>query len=277
MVASQNLINDFNEKWAGKTLTHPSVIAEKVKHFKVVQNGINALAQLEQANKAEAQKAANEKAAADLKLKKEQASATNQKYMKALGITEAEAVGFNALVEMHGPSYKKNIPDLIEKFNEHQAEAEKYGYPISGFQYALVRDYIDGGYKAVNKALRSGSLSQAQHVYTRLVNDALTKMPKYTGTVKRGANLSPEKIARYQPGHVVTEGAFTSTGIGYKFSGNVHFTVKSNGMRGADFSKGANIHEREVLFKANTNFLVHKVHTVGGTTHIEMEEVESYG
>jgi uncharacterized protein len=43
----------------------------------------------------------------------------------------------------------------------------------------------------------------------------------------------------------------------------------------AGFEEGK--HPRKVLFKANTFFLVHKVEVKGGTTHIEMEEVESHG
>ena len=58
---------------------------------------------------------------------------------------------------------------------------------------------------------------------------------------------------------------------------NVHYKIKAIGKRGADFSTSANKSEKEVLFKAHTYFLVHKVEKKGGTTYIEMEEVEHHG
>jgi hypothetical protein len=42
-------------------------------------------------------------------------------------------------------------------------------------------------------------------------------------------------------------------------------------------TKRRNEGEKEVLFKAHTFFLVHKVETKHGHTHIEMEEVEHHG
>jgi len=171
----------------------------------------------------------------------------------------------------------KSSGDVVAQFKGYEEQAKKLNYPISGFQYALIRNYIDGGYHQINEHLRSGTLSTGMHVYARLVNNALDKLPKYSGTVTRGASLTPQQIANYKVGHVVEERAFTSTGIDYKFGGNVSYKINAIGRRGGDFSKGANTGEREVLFKAHTFFLVHKVEQKGGVTHVEMEEVEGHG
>jgi hypothetical protein len=283
VAAAQEKVDEFNKKYAGKDLAgnQPALI-QKVNDFKTLQAAMAPLAQASGAEAekqkkaaAEKQSAANKAAAEALKAQQAAAKAKNQEYMKALGISETEASGFDALVDMMSESSSK--ADLIEKFKSYQVAAEKLGYPISGFQYALIRNYIDGGYKAINKALRANSPSVAQHVYARLVNNAIDKLPKYTGTVVRGTTLDPSEMAHYKPGHVVTEHGFTSTGVGYKFGGNVHYTIKAHGMRGGDFSTGANTGEKEVLFKAKTQFLVHKVEKKGGTTYIEMEEVEGHG
>lgn len=286
---AQKLVDKFNEKYEGKQISDPAALNQKVADFKALKASMVPLMSAQQqaqakaaaetqakaAAVAKAQEAANAAASSKLKEAQQAAKAKNKQYMAELGISETEATGFEGLVEMIGKD--SNAADIIQKFKGYQEQAAKLGYPISGFQYALIRNYINGGYKSVNGALRSGSPSIKQHVYARLVNNAIDKLPKFTGTVTRGTTLTPEQLAVYKPGHVVTEQGFTSTGIGFKFSGNVHYTIKANGMRGGDFSKGANVGEKEVLFKAKTMFLVHKVKHEGGNTYIEMEEVESHG
>jgi len=263
------IIKDFNEKYAGKDNLTPEQLNQKVQDFKDAQVKITLTNQANSAKQAEAQKVAQAATAEKLKKIAAENKAKTAGYMKDLGITEAEAIGFEALVDMHGG----NAGDLVQKFQHYEKQAKDIGYPISGFEYALLRDYINGGYKAVNAGLRDKTVSLKNHVYAKMVNGALDKLPKYTGEVQRGTTLSPEQIAEYKPGHVVRHGSFTSTGAGFKFSGNVHYKIKAVGKRGADI-RGANGHEKEILFKSNTFFLVHKVEQKGGTTHIEMEEVD---
>ncbi len=278
--AMNEAIAEFNGKYANKEMTSQPALIQKVNDFKLLSAKVAALGKIDAAQKdkiAAEQKAAAQKAAAEAQAKlaaeKKSAAEKNKGYMQALGISETEAMGFNALVEMHGGP----AADLVAKFKSYESDAAKLGYPISGFQYALIRDYINGGYVSINKALRGKALTPAQHVYTKMVNSALAKMPKFTGTVTRGTTLSEADIAHYQPGHIIEEKAFTSTGVGFKFGGNVSYTIKAIGKRGGDFSKGANKGEKEVLFMAKTNFLVHSVTKKGGTTYIEMEEIDSYG
>jgi uncharacterized protein len=280
---TKGLLKNFNDKYEGKALTSQADLAQKVNDFKSLQVAVAKAAGAEQEKALKqqqeqqaAQQAKNKEAAEALKQSQAAAKAKNAEYVKALGISETEATGFDALVQMMG---KDSGADVIAQFKGFESQAKKLGLKnVTGFQYALIRNYIDGGYGSINKALRSGSWTPAQHVYARLVNKALDQFPKYTGTVVRGATLDASQIAKYKPGHVVPEASFTSTGKGYKFGGNVHYTIKAIGKRGADFhASGANVGEQEVLFKANTFFLVHSVTTKGGVTHIEMEEVEDHG
>ena len=217
-----------------------------------------------------------EEAAAKLKAEKEASAKVLEEHKAALGISDTEALGFDALLNMVSGGSAVEKQKFINKFKTYQKEAENLGYPISGFQYALIRNYIDGGYLSVNAALRGGSMTMGQHLYVKMVNDALDKVPKYSGTVVRGTHLPQDVVSKYKPGYVVEESGFTSTGVGFKFGGNVIYTIKATGKRGANLSTGANIHEKEVLFKAHTFFLVHSVKKAGSETHIEMEEVDGH-
>lgn len=280
--AAQKLVDAFNAKYANKEMKTQPELIQKVNDFKMLAAAMGPLQNAEQKAAAAAQNAqaakqaeANKAQTEALKTAQAEAKAKNASYMKELGISETEATGFHALVDMLGKNSSSG--DLVAQFKGYQQTAVKYGYPISGFQFALISSYIDGGYGAVNKAMRSGSMSAAQHVYAKIMNNALEKMPKYTGNVIRGTSLTAEQIAKYKPGHVVREDAFTSTGKGYSFGGNVSYSIKATGGRGVDFSTGANQGEKEVIFKSNTFFMVHKVTKKGDTTHVEMEEVEGHG
>ena len=226
-------------------------------------------AQEEYKKQQEAAKAAAAKAKAD-------AAEKNKQAMKDLGITEAEAEGFMALVQMVGPS-KYN--DLVADFKYSEQQAAKYNYPVTGFEYALIQSYVDGNYEDVNEALRKGVLSPQEHAYVRMLNGALEKMPKYTGDdLERGTNLTASQFAEYVPGKIIELRGFTSSGVNFKFTNkNTFYKIKAIGQRGADFSKGANPSEREVLFKAHTFFLVNKVEQKNGKNYIWMEEVPGHG
>lgn len=269
-VAANALIKKFNEKYANTTLTDPAALNQKVADFKQLQSQIaanNAQAVAEQKEKAKAAAAAQKaKEAAEAKKHAE----ANAGVMKDLGITEQEAEGFNALVQMVGGS----TADVIKQFHGYEQEAKGLGYPISGFQAALVKNYSDGGYGAINGSLRTGSWTVAQHVYVKMVNKALAKMPAHTGTVNRGATLDSKTQALYKVGHVIEERAFTSTSTGGGSSGNTRFKITAIGKRGASIQKLSHYpNEQEVLFQARTFFKVTKVETAGGHMTVHMTEM----
>lgn len=278
---ADKIVKAFNDQWAGKTITDPAELAKKVNDFKLTQAAISVLAQADKA--AQTEKIAKAKAEAEAKAKEAAAKAAeeakraaekNKKIMRELGVSEQQAEGVATLAKMLGSS----TGDIVEKFKGYAKQAEGLGYPITGFQCALIKNYSNGGYVEINQALRSGSWTPAQHAYVSMVNKALDGMPKFSGTCRRGANLSPEQIARYKPGHIVQEQSFTSTAsAGKGFGGNVRFTVKAIGKRGASIQKLSNHpHESEVLFQARTFFKVEKVETSGGVTHVHLEEWEEH-
>lgn len=278
---ADKIVKAFNDQWAGKTITDPAELAKKVNDFKLTQAAISVLAQADKA--AQTEKIAKAKAEAEAKAKEAAAKAAeeakraaekNKKIMHELGVSEQQAEGVATLAKMLGSS----TGDIVEKFKGYAKQAEGLGYPITGFQCALIKNYSNGGYVEINKALRSGAWTPAQHAYVSMVNKALDGMPKFSGTCRRGANLSPEQIARYKPGHIVQEQSFTSTAsAGGGFGGNVRFTVKAIGKRGASIQKLSNHpHESEVLFQARTFFKVEKVETSGGVTHVHLEEWEEH-
>lgn len=281
---AQKLIGAFNEKYAGKEMNSTPALIQKVNDFKILQVKMGAIAVVEKdkalewaaQQKAEATKKAAAAKAAEEAIAKQQAEA-NKAVMKDLGINEKEAVGFVALAKMMGGKQA----DVVKSFQNYEAQAKEYGYPITGFQCALIKNYSDGGYQHINAALRSGTWTKAQHVYVKLVNKALAGMPRHTGVVNRGAGLTKEDQARYVVGNIVPEHAFTSTSTGGGFGGNTSFKITATGKRGASIKKLSNhSSENEVLFMARTFFHVTKVEGAPGgnmTVHMEEMEDDDYG
>lgn len=276
---AQKLVDAFNEKWANKTIPSNDVATQKVHDFKVMDTQVTAIKAVEAQKKHEweaQQKVEAAKKAAELKAKQEAeakaAAEANKQVMADLGINEAEALGFNALVSMLGGNKK----DVVASFKSYEQKAQQYGYPISGFQAALISNYTNGGYSSVNAALRSGSWSVAQNVYVKMVNKALAKMPTYKGVAQRGAQLTAEQQARYVEGNIKPEEAFMSTSVSKPFGGNTKFVVTAIGKRGAHVKKLSNhASEDEVLFAARTLFHVTKVEgKPGGSMTIHMTEWE---
>ncbi|WP_275952242.1 ADP-ribosyltransferase [Mycobacterium heckeshornense] len=144
---------------------------------------------------------------------------------------------------------------------------------------SALADYTGTGYAELNSALRSDTVDAAQQARIDALNRALEKLPTYDGPVVRGTNLPPEVLARYQPGEVVTESAFTSTttnpavALSPAFAGNVEFRIlSSTGRDVSSFSMFPD--EQEILFPPGTNFYVvnRTVDPVTGRTIIEMIE-----
>jgi hypothetical protein len=277
--AAQKLVDKFNDKYAGKELKTKAELETKVADFKDLQAAMIPLMNESQKAQAEAQAKAKEaaaKAAAEQKAKEkveaQRAAEKNKGLMKELGITEQEAFGFTALVSMMGGKQA----DVVNSFKNYEKKAKAYGYPVTGFQAALIGNYTGSGYVEINKALRSGSWTEAQHVYVKMVNKALRAMPTYTGTVKRGTSLPLEEQAKYVVGHVKEERSFTSSSPTKPWQGNTKFTIKAIGKHGAHVGKlSSHPSEDEVVFAARTFFKVTKVEgKPGGDMHVHMEEME---
>ena len=288
---AQKLVDAFNKKWEGVEVKESDKLKKKLEDFHDMTEAMvplltaeqqkaaaaakeqaekNAKAAAEAAEKAketaQKQKAEAEKAAKEI-------AAKNKEIIDALGITDVEALGFTALAKMMGGSQT----DVIKAFQKYENEAKQYGYPITGFQAALIKNYTNGGYTQINSALRDGvSWTAAQQVYVKLMNKALKSMPTYTGVTKRGTSLTAEKQADYVAGNVVEERAFTSTSPTSPWSGNTQFTINAIGKRAAHVKKlSSHGSENEVVFSARTFFHVDKVEKKNGVMHVTMTEIEN--
>jgi hypothetical protein len=146
-------------------------------------------------------------------------------------------------------------------------------------ELSAVGHYTGLGFEDLNSALRTNTMDASQQARVGALNQALDKLPPYTGSVFRGTNLPAEALAQYQPGSIVSESAFLSTTKDIKvaqspaFAGNVEFRILSR--TGRDISSLSMIPgEEEVLFKTDTKFYVvdRRVDAVTGRTVLEMIE-----
>src|SRR5262249_15568952 len=207
-VNAHKAINEFNAKWAGKEVTDPDQLVEKVaeyKDLKKLAETANAeyaskhAAMQEKLNEAKKQAAVKEKA--DYEAKEKAAQAQLGLIKNELGISDEQAKGFSALLSMIGAG---NIESAISHMKHMQQQASAKGYPqLSGFENALIRHYTGPGSGGVNKALRNGAVTEAQHVFTNMLNKAIDKLPKYTGQAVRKLNLTPESAEKDEPGNIV--------------------------------------------------------------------------
>ncbi|WP_255486026.1 ADP-ribosyltransferase [Mycobacteroides sp. LB1] len=141
---------------------------------------------------------------------------------------------------------------------------------------ALAKYTGDDFFKALNSALRDGqSLTTGQQELATNLSAALAKMPNYIGTVVRGFSHDPgEILAKYKPGQIVAENAFTSTDMIKPLPGNIVMTITSQtGKHIAEYSAYQGI-ESEVLFTQGTKFMVDAIQQVGKDgVNIVMHEV----
>jgi hypothetical protein len=160
-------------------------------------------------------------------------------------------------------------------------QAGKLPKEMDDDEIEALRLYNGGIYEQLNARLRNNlTLSRITPQERRilaaanLLDGALDKLPKYEGEVHRGTNLTALALRAYKPGAVVTEQPFTSTSTDMRraFKGNVLFTIRSKSGRLIE-KLSLHEHEREVLFKSGTRFIVKDVQTVRGITQIEMEEM----
>lgn len=119
----------------------------------------------------------------------------------------------------------------------------------------------------LTRLLRSGQeLTPDQQKAVADLNAALSKLPAHEGPVVRHTTLSPEDLARYEPGKPTTELGFTSTsnrpgGVQEQFVHNaeVEFQIVSkNGRVYTDPDGGGPFGTPdEILFPSGTPFFVH--------------------
>lgn len=187
-----------------------------------------------------------------------------QKAAEAAEIEAQKAMAAAAMAAMNTPEMKEHYDVLAGvasgaeqylKFAESKVASAGLQGKISPAEAASIVAYSGSHYVGVNQQLRAGVMTEEQFKFARDLNRALDKLPKHVGVTTRGTNLTPQQLALYQPGMIIEERGFMSTGKGFKFSGNVAFEV--HGKNGRDISKlSSHPSESEVLFKAGSRFKV---------------------
>jgi len=163
--------------------------------------------------------------------------------------------------------FKDFSSELVSKTNSRDPDtfAEVAGnvYHLDRVELAALKNYTSHGYMVVNQALRKGG-SEATKVapYCRVLQEALKKLPNYSGKVYRGASLPPEVRARYTVGATIEDSAFTSTSvipeIAQKFGLDDYFEIQSKSGR-LVHGVSASMSEAEILFPPGSRFKVKQI------------------
>ena len=164
-------IKAFNDKYAGKQLSDTKELAKKVDAYKNLMAYANKAGAEEKAaaseaiKKAQAEAKANsDKIAAKAKEEAARSAEKNKKVMADLGISEQQATAVTELAKMMG----SKTGDIVSQFKNYEPQLAELDLPITGFQAALIKNYTNGGYTSINKALRGDNWTPAQHAYVAL-------------------------------------------------------------------------------------------------------------
>jgi ADP-ribosyltransferase exoenzyme len=191
--------------------------------------------------------------------------AGGKELMHSAGVTYSpeETAQFNDLYKVAGESAKGYTLRAKQVIARDNLEGISHG------ELAHVVAYTGSAYRETNAALRSGVMSEDRWNHVNALNNAIEKLPTYSGTVYRKADLTSGTAAMYKKGMIVEERGFTSTSKNYgTWSGSYRFTIVSK--TGRDVSRiSSHSSEAEVLFRSGTRF---KVTGVNGNV-IDMEEV----
>lgn len=126
-------------------------------------------------------------------------------------------------------------------------------------ELAVIFGYTGGFYQHLNPALRNGYTDSDLESFTRTLDRGLDKLRDYSGWVYRGVTLPNSVKRQYVKGAIVSDLAYTSTGLNGGFFGSDQLHILSRtGKYIAPVSKSPS--ENEVLFKRGTKFKVIESH-----------------
>lgn len=268
---AEKLIAAFNAKYEGKDLSAEE-LSEKVHAFKQLQS--NMVSFIAEHQKAEAIKQTLAKA--DVAAKKAAAAkAAADKIANLHNLPEEEQREYwLGKATSNGSHYLDEGEQALA--NPKKAYLKEAG--VTPAEVGFIKAFT-GSHSHVNEAMRDGHMTDEVFAFKHIMNDALDKMPKFTGdTVWRKIMLTPDQQSKYVPGQIAEWKAFNSTSKNEKtWSGNTHFTIR-NPKTGVDVQKiSSNPSEAEVIMPANTFYKVLSNKKIGNETHIEMEEVLPFG
>lgn len=145
-------------------------------------------------------------------------------------------------------------------------------------EFLAVRKYIGGQSYALNESLRNRrELSDDYKQWSRDLDNALDKMPKYQGEVTRSIGFFGQKeqlkefLQIHKVGEDVEYPAYTSTTKGEIYNPDADILVKIKSKSGRDISS-MNKEEQEIVYPRNSKFTVVNFKVNYGKYEIEMEE-----
>lgn len=150
-------------------------------------------------------------------------------------------------------------------------------------EIAAVVGYQGSGAIGINSPLRSGDHEKLTkwRLDILVLASALNKLPDYSGTVYRHANLPKAKFKNLKEGEVIVEEAFTSTSTMKAYAENranisearysVLYQIQSHSSK--DITQIHSDSEGEVLFRPFTNFQIQSIKKEGKTYVVIMDEI----
>lgn len=145
-------------------------------------------------------------------------------------------------------------------------------------EFLAVRKYIGGQSYALNESLRNRrELSEDYKQWSRDLDNALDKMPKYQGEVTRSIGFFGQKeqlkefLQIHKVGEDVEYSAYTSTTKEEIYNPDADILVRIKSKSGRDISS-MNKEEQEIVYPRNSKFTVVNFKVNSGKYEIEMEE-----
>lgn len=140
-----------------------------------------------------------------------------------------------------------------------------------------INKYISSDFYAINEKLRNGQELSTQEINLATnLDNALDKLPKYTGLVTRSLELDKtdltEFLKTHRIGSTVTYPAYTSTTAGERYNSNSQVELYMYSQNGKNMIR-YNDNEQEVLYKRNSKFIVKEIEFKNNVYHILLEEV----
>ena len=209
---------------------------------------------------------------ADERIARQLKSALNDKLVKNQQIPLAQQEKFlNDYRETHG-----SIVDSVERDLLGIETAKKYG--LTHPETVMLNAYAQSGYIDINK-LHNGletfdeKTTQTLENASKILSQALSKLPNFDDTVRRSVNYSADVIAKHEIGEIMNYGGFTSATYIEEdvFHDSTRLIIKSKTSKVIEtFSP----HEEfEALIDKNTKFEVRGKKIIG-TGYDKVTEIE---
>jgi NAD:arginine ADP-ribosyltransferase len=147
---------------------------------------------------------------------------------------------------------------------------------LTEIERVVLFDYTGSSFERINKGLRNGSQDPFILAYEKVLNNALDKLPNYNKNSVRFSGYYSDVEIAIQKGEFIDNGFLSSTAeldskLG--FNNEVVFTIEGEtGKLIEDISQFP--HEREVLFKSKTKFIITSCNKQDGVIYLFLKEIK---